>query len=83
MKIILDNWRPYQFLFDSDAHNFRYCTNKSRNFSHALPTPTRYVEKYSQTRCIMICIKCDIFDGRYVFWNSHLAFLWQPKHKVA
>ena len=37
---------------------------KSRNFSHALTTPTRDVKKYSQATCILICIKCDILDGR-------------------
>ena len=73
MKSILDNWRPYQFLFDSDAQNFRYCTKKSPNFSHAPTTATRDVEKFShtrdvekfsQTQCILICIGCNIFDGR-------------------
>ena len=63
MKSILDNWRPYQFLFDSDAQNFKYCTKKSRNFSHAPTTPSRDVEKYSQATCILICIECNIFDG--------------------
>ena len=63
MKSVLDNWRSYIFLFDSDAQNFKYCTKKSRNFSHAPTTPTRDVEKYSQTTCILICIEYKIFDG--------------------
>ena len=64
MKSILDNLRPYQCLFDSDTQNFRYCTKKSRNFSHALRTPTRDIEKYFLTTCFLIRIKYDIFDGR-------------------
>ena len=36
-----------QFLFDSDAQNFKYCKKKSSNFSDAPTTPTRDVEKYS------------------------------------
>ena len=63
MKSTLDNWFPNQFLFDSDAQNFRYCTKKSRNFLHALTTLTRDIEKCSQATCILICINCDIFDG--------------------
>ena len=74
MKSLLDNWRPYQFLFNYDAQNFRCCTKKSRNFSHAPTTPTRDVKKYSQTRWILISIECNIFDGRQVFWNLPLAF---------
>ena len=64
---ILDNWCAYQFLFDSDAQNFRYCRKKSCNFSHALTTPTRDVEKYSQTTWILIYIECNIFDGCWFF----------------
>ena len=63
MKSILDNWRPYQFLFDSDPQNFKYCTKKSRNFSYAPTTSSSDVEKYSQATCILICIECNIFDG--------------------
>ena len=63
MKSVLDNWRSYIFLFDSDAQNFKYCTKKSRNFSHAPTTPTRDVEKYSQTTCILIGIEYKVFDG--------------------
>ena len=84
MKSILDNWCRYHFLFDSDAQNFRYYTKKSRNSSHVHTTPSRYVEKYSQTTWILIYIEYNIFDGCYVFWNSPRSlFLWQSKRKVA
>ena len=64
MKSIFDYSRPYQFLFDFDAQIFRYCAKKSGNLSNAPTTPTRDIEKYSQIKCILICIECNILDGR-------------------